>query len=809
MKRIGLALVSVTMARAAIAAQAAPDPFAEVTVTARRVAEAAASVPLAIDVVQADHIALGAVVDLDSLAMQLPGLSFESLWGGSFAAPILRGQSQPSAAGDNVGLFVDDIYQAGRAAIDIPMLDLERIEVVRGPQNTQFGRSTFAGAIRYVPRQPTAEFSGQLRVEVGSDALAGVQALVSRRLFESRWLGRLAVTRRQDGGTRESIAGETLGDSLQQAAAMTLALESAEGGYRPVVLSARIQQSLSGHPASSTVDAGSFNCGAKASLSAPWSYYCGEVPVARQFSLTPRIPDSDVRSWQVALHLEQPLGTMTLRSLTGFYDASYRVYRDFDGSADGLLSGVCTIGVNCPADTPFANVTRFLSPNVVSRPQGSTTDWSQELRLGREDTDGLRWMIGLSASLTRSEDSGAFGVDRGDLQATERLTNLVATNANRTGSLSLLNSALVGDSRYEQVSQSETLNRSETVAAFGSLDVPVADRSRARLELRGEREELRVESRRANFRPNTAPDPPPQSFSVLLPRVSVDFRPTEAWYGYASLARGARSGGINTLPELNEAERGFEPEYNWTSELGVRYRGTGLIAGWQTTLYRIDWDNTQITGVSTTPGVSNLITSNTAGLTTHGLESQLLLQFGQNWAASTSFSWTDPRFNKGSDDPGSRAFCGLTVMPPSSTFCAFGPSRADANGNLLLVPYLDDNRAARAPRTMFHIGLQARPRTIVGEWMLGAEATLGYQDEVYERPINGAMYGARTLLGARGTLQGGNWNIELWGTNLTNDRHIRAASSRGGAFYPSLPRPIDLLHNEGRRVGLTVSLDLR
>lgn len=804
-----LALAFAAMARAACAAQDASEPFAEVTVTARRIVESAAHVPLAIDVVQAELMTPGAVVDLDSLAMQAPGLSFESLWGGSLAAPVLRGQSQPSTAGDNVGLFVDDLYQAARAAIDVPLLDFERIEVVRGPQNTQFGRSTFAGAIRYVPRQPTAEFSGQLRLEVGSDALAGLQAVVSRRLFEGPWLGRVAIARHQQDGTRQSNAGESLGDSLQQAAAITLARESDGGGYRPVVLSARIQQSRSGHPASSTLSAADFNCGARASASGPWSYFCGEVPVARQFSLTARIPDSQVRSWQVALHLEQPLGPVTLRSLTGYYEASSTIYRDFDGSAGGMLLGVCSIGFNCPSDTPFANVTRFLSPNVISRPRGSTTDWSQELRLGREDTDGLRWLAGLSASLTRSEDSGAFGVDRGDLRTTERLTALVAANPNRTGNLSLFNSALVDDSRYGQVVQSQTRNRSETFAAFGSLDVPLSDRSRARLEVRGEREELRVESLYANFQPNTSPVPPPQTFTVLLPRVSLDFRPAEAWYGYASLARGARSGGINTLPGLSEEEQGYDPEYNWTTEFGVRYRGTGLIANWQATAYRIDWSNTQITGVSTTPGINNLIAGNTAGLTTHGVETQLLLQFGQHWTGSASFSWNDPRFDAGSDDPGSRAFCGLTATPPSSTFCAFGPSRTDGRASTLLVPYLDDNLAARAPQTMFHIGLQARPRTLIGDWMWGAEATLGYQDDVYERPINGVLYGSRTLLGARGILQHGKWNLELWGTNLTNDRHVRAAGSRGGAFYPSFPRPMDLLHNEGRRMGLTVSLELR
>jgi iron complex outermembrane receptor protein len=296
---------------------------------------------------------------------------------------------------------------------------------------------------------------------------------------------------------------------------------------------------------------------------------------------------------------------------------------------------------------------------------------------------------------------------------------------------------------------------------------------------------------------------------VLLPRLSVELQPSESWYGYVSLARGARSGGINALSSLSEEERGYDPEYNWTSELGIRYRGTGLVSSLQSTIYRIDWTNTQITGVAATPGVSTLITRNTAGITTHGIETQLTLRLGRHFNGSASFSWTDPRFDVGSDDAGSRAFCGLTVAPPSSTFCTFGPSRENDDGNPLLVPYLDDNRGARAPSRMFNIGLQASPRTIAGNWQLGAEANFGYQDSVYERPINGAMYGSRTLLAARAFLERGNWNIALWGTNLTDDSFARVASSRGGAFYPSLPRPIDLLYNEGRRVGLTVGVNFQ
>src|SRR4029079_11434279 len=103
---------------------------------------------------------------------------FESLWGGSGSAPVLRGLSQPSTAGDNVGVFVDDVYQSNRSALDVEMLDFDRVEIIRGPQNTLFGRSTFAGAIRYVSAPPTADPLHQLQIEARTEAMVGTHSVV-------------------------------------------------------------------------------------------------------------------------------------------------------------------------------------------------------------------------------------------------------------------------------------------------------------------------------------------------------------------------------------------------------------------------------------------------------------------------------------------------------------------------------------------------------------------------------------------------------------------------------------------------------
>ena len=112
-----------------------------IVVTARRSDERAMEVPLNIASIPASEIGAGAVSDLQSLAARVPGLTFEAIWGGANSFPIIRGLNSPSVSGDNVGMFIDGVYQTERDAIDVEPLDLKRIAVVFGPQSALFGQA--------------------------------------------------------------------------------------------------------------------------------------------------------------------------------------------------------------------------------------------------------------------------------------------------------------------------------------------------------------------------------------------------------------------------------------------------------------------------------------------------------------------------------------------------------------------------------------------------------------------------------------------------------------------------------------------
>jgi iron complex outermembrane receptor protein len=717
---------------------------------------------------------------------------------------VQRGQSQPNAAGDNVGVFVGGVYQAERTAIDVAPLDVERIEVVHGPQSTLFGHSTFTGAIHYVPRSATREFTSGIELGAGSDDYWAASGFLSGPLPGAALLGRVAAGSRNASGTwTNSADGNSLGDYSRNSLAASVV--TASPGPWKGELAGRWTRTESAHPAQTSIDGTSFNCGAIEQVSNFWSYFCGPLPVSSLVDLSSGLPDSTNEVTQVSLSISWSAETMTFESDTSYYRGTSDSYRDFDSTSTGETFGVCTVSVNCPAaQRPPLPVNRLVQANAVSRQVPETEEWSQEFRLQGTAGDQLDWLAGVTGFLTNEYSSANFGFERGDILPSEALTILLPLTPQLTGPIARGGRALVDDPNREQVLQSKTEADRRTLAVFGALSYRPTDRLGLRAELRTTWERLEFDSIVANFAPSFGTAVPAQDFTDTTPRFSIDFAPDANSLVYVSAAKGSRSGGINSIPGLLPQEQTFDPEYNWTYELSGRYRDTQQRWLGSMTLYHIDWQDTQITGFSNTPGIANLITRNTAGITTNGIEMTAEARLHPLLTVQGAYSYTDPEFVSGSDDPGSSLFCGLKGNNKTSSFCTVGPPRSGNAPPGTYVPYVDGNMPQRAPRTQWQVGLRSTSPPFADGWRAEGAVDVSYQSDVYDRAINGARFGERTLLSARAAFVRGPWTLELWGTNLTDDDYIRAVSTRGAAFYPVSPRPLDLVYGEGRRIGLTL-----
>lgn len=789
----------------AISSQSLAQTVADSTivVTARRIEEKALDIPLKIDVIPASEIAAGSVEGLQTLAARVPGLSFEAIWGGANSFPALRGQNQPSIAGDSVGMFVDGVYQANRDAIDIEPLDLERIEVVEGPQSALFGHSSFAGLIHYVSAKPTEKFFVSTSADLGTDALHGLRGTISGPIGQG-FKARLAASWRSADGTWENAArpAQHLGNVRKFAMSATIATRDGTGPLSGS-LSARYGTTRMNQPPFADLDYHQYNCGGRDPASGAWSYFCGLAPIPERLSLSPTVPDSPVHTGQAALHLRLDLGEVELLSDSSFYRADADAFRDFDGSADGDIYGVCILRVNCsgPGSQSIA-VLRLQRVNIVQHHPSSAREIAQEFRVRSTGERRFSWLAGTTIFWTQQDErtNFAYGAQRGALSANERFTSLVLANPLRVGPLATINSALVDDPDARQIVQNDAVDHRRTVAFFATADQRIGDAVRIRGELRANWERLVVDSRTASFVPSFGKALGARQFFDVTPRISIDYQPASDWLIYASYARGSRSGGINALPNLLPAEQDFKPETNWTAEAGFSYAGTGLVRSVKLTAYNINWSNTQILGFPSTPSVAALIIRNTTGIHSQGIEFSSEVVPSRWLTFDLAYSYAHPRFKNSSEDPGSNAFCGLAPGSTTSSLCTVRPSRISPGQ---LVADISGNVPARAVETSWAAGITfTPPLATLSDTRLRMDVS--HQGNVFDRQIDGLAYGARTLLNARLSIPLGAAWLDLWGTNLTGVHYLRVAVGRQPAFYAGIPRPTDLILGDGRRVGLTL-----
>jgi len=181
----------------------------EIIVTSRKIEENLQEVPLAITAFDANAIEKLGITSLSDVAALTPGLSFFNAFGESLPVPVIRGIAPTDIFGENnAAIFVDGVYVSGREGLNFSQLDVERIEVVKGPQSALYGRNAFSGAINYVTKPPSEEFSARTDMEVGNRGKVLGSVTVSGPILGEKLRGRIAALYDDwDGSYDNSISG--------------------------------------------------------------------------------------------------------------------------------------------------------------------------------------------------------------------------------------------------------------------------------------------------------------------------------------------------------------------------------------------------------------------------------------------------------------------------------------------------------------------------------------------------------------------------------------------------------------------------
>ena len=202
-----LGVVAFAFASASALAQEAAESGAlqEVVVTAQFRSQPLQDTPLAITAVTADLIESRSQNNLAALADQAPNVNLRET-GGAFGPGMsasIRGVGQADfnpALEPGVGVYIDDVYYASLTGANFDLLDLDRVEILRGPQGTLAGRNSIGGAIKLFSSLPKGDDTGSLKVTYGTRHLLDVRGSADFALVPDRLFLRVSgVSRSQDG----------------------------------------------------------------------------------------------------------------------------------------------------------------------------------------------------------------------------------------------------------------------------------------------------------------------------------------------------------------------------------------------------------------------------------------------------------------------------------------------------------------------------------------------------------------------------------------------------------------------------------
>lgn len=187
----------------------------EVIVTVQRREQSLQKTAISASAFSGEDLSDALVNDLGDVQALVPNLSLTE-GDSSNAVLYIRGVGQRetiSFADPGVGVYLDDVYMGRAQGSFLDVLDVQRIEVLRGPQGTLYGRNTIGGALKYISKKPTDEFTASIETSVGSYNRKDIKASIGGSIISDRLMGRLNVAKlTRDGFTENLYDGKDLGD---------------------------------------------------------------------------------------------------------------------------------------------------------------------------------------------------------------------------------------------------------------------------------------------------------------------------------------------------------------------------------------------------------------------------------------------------------------------------------------------------------------------------------------------------------------------------------------------------------------------
>lgn len=721
-----------TTAAPATPAEADPTSLETITVTARGVAEPLQRMPLPISVVSEQMIEKKGLTDIRDIANMSPSFSFRSGYGRGTDRPVIRGMSNIQGEA-NASFFIDGVYVEGDIS-GYGLENVQRVEVIRGPQSAAFGRRTFSGAVNFITRRPGSSPGGKVTLGAGNHGQErlgffysggndagtfGYDISASKRGNDDIYFN-TASGRKDLGGTdSQSFMGAV---SFTPNANLDITARVMQQKNRDSHIAIQRQGDELNNCYLPTYTGGTYFGLYPIAATRTRGYYCGEITMPSSIGI-------NTDAFENA-------GFYSGRKQT-FQRTSLVVDYMFDNGWQFTSTSAYNDAEKYHAFDQDYSSTRGYAGAFESFTLDRVKDWSQDLRLASDQNLAVSGVFGLYY-YTQTAQAGFAG----DLASGRALP----TNPD---------------------------DKIENQAVYGMLNWRINDQWTASVEGRYATDDISkggIDTKVLGTTIYSLPYDLNASFKSFTPRVTLSYQAAENVNLYGLVSKGNKPGGFNTTvyrADLSDAAREqllaqgldkFEEEETWNYELGVK---SDLLDGrlrLNASVFLIDWTNQQLTQtgpVTRRNGslFSNSYTTNVGESEVKGFELESQWAFAQGWQAGLNYSYTDAKIIHFISQDQADLFS--TSPAPD-----LNDPAADAAGNTL----------PRVPKHKATLSLM-RDGQFSNGWEYSANMDSTYESRRYVQVDNLAYLGESTRTNFRFSLYPNErWSISAYVNNAFNDR---------------------------------------
>ena len=541
--------VAMAFGPATVAAQESGAAIEEIIVTAQRREQNLQDVPIAISAFTAETIEKNMFADVSDYVTKVPNASFITNGARSRRQISIRGVTNflGFVGTSTTGFYVDDFSVAG-STINPPIMDIERIEILRGPQATYFGRNALGGGISVTSKKPTNNLGGSLMADFSRFSTIDIEGVVNVPIVEDKLAVRFNAKSTTSDGNIENIHPIGGGnDSDYQYIKSSLRYTPTENltvdttflyATEDVGMREGVPSGVFSNFAGNVLFSGQFPDRDGDGLSDPFVDSIGFYPNNRDRTNfnTPQSIGTAIRNGVV--RIDYARNDLLFTSITGVVNSDFFLNGDIDGSS-----------------RDFFNEFRNLERQSIST----------EFRIQNTNDSPWQWSVGL-----------LYAEDEGD-------------DFNRT----FVGAEMVfGLPDGFLIDREDSATRDDTWAVFGQVDYDVTDKlsvSRVGGRYSEETKQSNISGFSGGFEQTLSVK---DTFTDFSPRFAISYAATDEMTWYGTISKGFKSGGVQIAP--NPDAETFDPETLWNYEVGVKADLLDRRLRLNAALFYMDWTDLQV-----------------------------------------------------------------------------------------------------------------------------------------------------------------------------------------------------------------------